>query len=72
MSMSGTIEPHQQRMLDEFSALRDKAAALLRFLEGDMYPSLGVDEQVRLKLQHYYMTGYLEILGQRIKAFRKP
>jgi hypothetical protein len=44
----------------------------LRFFDTELFASLPEAEKVRLKAQHCYMAGYLEILDQRIAEFTRP
>lgn len=65
------MQEHQQRVVDEESALSEKLTALNKFInENDIFKTLDEAEKVRLKAQAGYMKGYLDILGQRIAAFK--
>ena len=65
-----SLEPHQQRVIDEKADLDDKIVALYVFIEKNaIYRSLNAVEQDRLRSQHYHMRRYSEILGERIQGF---
>lgn len=67
--MSKTLQPHQQRVVDEKSELDGKIERLAKFIKGTVYPTTDLDEQDRLARQLRAMYGYSEILGERIKNF---
>jgi hypothetical protein len=66
-----TLEPHQQRVIDEKEQLDTKIAALGVFLLGELFPTLDVAEQTRLARQIVIMQDYSGVLGERIVAFNK-
>jgi len=63
------MQPFQQRVVDEKSALDEKIAALDAFIGTTTFYSLPDDEHMRLSLQLSYMRNYSLILGMRIEAF---
>ena len=64
------MQPHQQRVVDEKTELDAKAKALSDFIgNNDIFLTLDLEEQGRLKEQCEIMRQYSEILGQRIAAF---
>lgn len=63
------MQPHQQRVVDEHSALDEKAKALYAFLAGKVFETLDTDEQELLKMQYYSMMVYSGILQKRIAKF---
>lgn len=64
------LQPHQQRVVDEQAELDQKAYALSEFIKySNIFPTLDVAEQARLKEQNEVMWQYSEILGARIAAF---
>lgn len=65
------IQPHQQRVIDEQSALDEKIDKLHVFFETDTCASLPADEQLRLNRQYGAMIEYSKILGERIAVFPK-
>ena len=65
---NSTIQPHQQRVLDEHRELSDKTDKLIKFFNVPMFEKLDVAEQDRLKLQWYFMHGYKKCLEMRLKA----
>ena len=63
------MQPHQQRVIDEYDALNDKAKALYMFFTNKIFDSLDIDEQELLKMQYYAMMVYAGILQKRIAKF---
>ena len=64
------MQAHQQRVLDEKTALDEKATALSNFIgTSPVFETLDPEEQERLKEQNDVMWQYSEILGKRIAAF---
>ena len=63
------MKPYQERVITEKSDLDIKIEKLKSFLDGDIYISLPVDERKRLFLQHFHMSEYSKVLGERIAAF---
>jgi hypothetical protein len=67
-----TLQPHQQRVVEEKEALDIKATALSEFIGNSaFFPSLDEAEKLRLRAQNDIMWLYSEILGARIAAFTK-
>ena len=65
------MQPHQQRAVDEKTALDEKIAALSNFIgTNPTFGTLDSAEQGRLKEQNEIMLQYSEILGRRIAAFK--
>jgi septum formation inhibitor MinC len=65
-----TLEPHQQRVVDEKKELDEKATKLSNFIgTNPIFAGIHPDEQERLKEQCEIMWQYSEILGKRIAAF---
>lgn len=65
-----TIQPHQQRVIDEKRELDVKAHALSQFIGlNPVFETLDPAEQERMKEQCEIMWQYSEILGARIAAF---
>lgn len=65
-----TLAPHQQRVVDEKTALDEKATALTNFIGlSPIFETLDAAEQERLREQNDVMWQYSEILGARIAAF---
>jgi hypothetical protein len=60
---------HQQRVVDEHSALTDKAKALYNFFVNKAFETLDTDEQDLLRMQYYSMMVYAGILQKRIAKF---
>ena len=64
------MQPHQQRVVDEFTELEIKLDALNNFIDTNkMFPTLNSEEQERLRQQAYAMRLYSDILAERIAAF---
>ena len=61
-----TLEPHQQRVIDERQALNTKWVALIAFSKMPMYASLLADERADLVEQAAAMKQYLDCLDRRI------
>jgi len=65
-----SLQPHQQRVIDERDELQVRADALERFILGNpIYPTLPTEERRDLSEQLVHMRAYLGILNQRIKRF---
>ena len=65
-----TMQPHQQRVVDEKTELDDKLTKLMSFIEeSPVYAGLPKDEQNRLRMQAIFMRGYSDVLAERIAAF---
>ena len=67
-----TLQPYQQRVVDEKKELDEKLAKLDKFTRADNFESIvrDFDECTRLRDQVDYMFGYSKILGERIAAFK--
>lgn len=63
------MQPHQQRVIDEKEQLEERWVKLQRFIATDTFGQLDAAEQGRLVRQGQFMTGYLEVLRERIAAF---
>jgi hypothetical protein len=63
------MQPHQQRVADEYTELNKKAKALYMFLAGKTFETLDHDDQELLKMQYYTMMVYCGILQKRIAKF---
>ncbi len=62
------LQPHQQRMLEEHSELSQRLSNLRHFFDNPYFKDLSEAEQVRIQAQELFMSGYEEILSQRIAA----
>ena len=65
------MEPHQQRVVDEKTALADKILKLSAFIEGGVFETLPVQEQHLLLAQFRHMRAYNFVLAQRIALWAK-
>lgn len=64
-----TMQPHQQRVVDERVDLDSKRAKLETFLNTPTFAGLDTTEQGRLITQCAVMNAYSDVLGDRIAAF---
>jgi hypothetical protein len=65
-----TLQPHQQRVVDEKNELETRAHKLSQFIgHSPLFATLDPEEQERLKVQNDIMWQYFEVLSQRIAAF---
>lgn len=67
--MSITLQPHQQRVVDEKSELDLKREKLTAFYSTSLFHGLAESDQSLLLQQGVAMRTYSEILGKRIAAF---
>lgn len=65
-----TLQPHQQRVVDEKRELDEKLSKLTAFGTTPTFAALPAEEQGRLNRQHAIMEEYSRILGERIEAFK--
>lgn len=70
--MSGVLEPHQVRVVEEKAELDKKIDALNSFISdsNETFTKLETAERVRLVEQRTYMMAYSRLLGERIAAFK--
>lgn len=64
-----TLQPHQQRVIDEKEQLGERLGKLSAFLEKDQPDFIDDAEWQRLTNQHMHMNEYHEILIDRINHF---
>lgn len=64
-----TLEPHQQRVIDEKTALDENLEKLCLFCYGRTFETLPLLERERLNVQRHLMCQYSAVLGARIAAF---
>lgn len=68
-----TLQPHQQRVIDERNELEKKLRALDKFIDPEnlnpLFDACSEAEKTRLLCQFMFMSGYLDILNARINAF---
>jgi len=69
MSTGKVLEAHEERVVLEQSELNEKLQKLGVFIRGEIFKTLSEHEQGRLNLQYHFMTGYNEVLIQRIRHF---
>ena len=64
------MQPHQQRVVDEYNELVEKTSKLGAFiLDNPIYRSLEEDEQKDMKVQYDAMCVYTDALERRINRF---
>ena len=63
------MQDWQQRVIDEKSALDERLTKLERFMEGEEFEQLSTKDRTLLDHQSYWMAGYSQVLGQRIRRF---
>lgn len=64
------MQPHQQRVVDEATELKDKVNKLNAFISGsDVFRGLDSLQQGLLMAQVGAMNAYLQILNLRIASF---
>lgn len=63
------MQPHQQRVLDEKSALDEKVTKLQAFLDGQVFQTLDSMDQRDLHEQFAHMCDYSATLARRIARF---
>lgn len=62
------LQQLQQRMHEEHSELSQRLSNLRHLFDHPHFKDLPEAEQVRMKTQELFMTGYEDILSQRIAA----
>lgn len=65
-----TLQPHQQRVVDEKVELDERMRKLDAFMGTPTYFALHLDERMRLGRQMRLMNSLSLVLGDRIAAFR--
>ena len=68
-AIEDTLQPHQQRVVDEKAELDERREKLGAFKNSVMFPSLPWQEQERLNTQAHLMTMLSGVLGERIANF---
>ena len=73
MNDQANLLPHQQRVVAERDELVGKLSRLYDFVDDDnqVFSKLDDAEKDRLRRQLGHMTGYAEVLGERIAAFQQ-
>lgn len=66
---SSTLEPHQQRVVDEKADLDEKLRKLMAFFNSNIFAGLSENEQSLMKAQAMAMSMYSFALAERIAAF---
>jgi len=63
------MNDYQIRVIDEKTSLSNRLSMLRAFFHNPIYHRLPEAEQLRLRYQEKFMTGYLDTLLLRIAAF---
>lgn len=63
------MKPHQQRVVDEKSALDEKIGKLVAFMDSDASQVLSLSEEDDLEEQLEHMQKYSDVLERRISKF---
>ncbi len=66
-----SLQPHQQRVVAEKELLDAKLRDLQVFFTSITFLGLDDVEKLRLQVQSVFMTGYSDMLGSRINAFKE-
>lgn len=66
------MAPHQQRVVAEKLDLDERLGKLTGFIASPIFAGVDPSEQERLHWQRLFMSGYSEILRERIAAFKEP
>lgn len=64
-----TLQPHQQRVVDEKRDLDEKLEKLNAFFGSPIFAGLPDAEMDRLQRQATHMAAYSDVLGERIASF---
>lgn len=67
-----TMQPYQQRVIEEKEELDLKIDRLFAFRSGSGWEKIPVEAQKILNLQYHVMVTYSLILELRIKSFNAP
>jgi len=67
--VENVMKDFQLRVVEERQSLDEKRAKLAVFINGDLFKSLPLDEQDRLRRQIDVMDAYSQILNERISEF---
>ncbi|MDC9603518.1 crAss001_48 related protein [Xenorhabdus griffiniae] len=67
-----TLQPHQQRVIDELAELNERIEKLSVFIGSNTYNALEESDCYLLKMQRSAMYNYAEILHMRVKRFSSP
>lgn len=66
------VQPHVKRMVEEMGELTERTEKLGAFIEGnDLFETLPVDEQERMRKQLLLMQMYQRVLDERISHVRR-
>ena len=68
-TIEARMQPHQERVVEEEKALREKFDKLNAFLIGDTFKTVSDQDGDLLRRQHRHMGAYLDVLVERIARF---
>ena len=60
------LQPHQQRVLDEYNELGERLAKLNAFIGSPKFNEVDATERTLLMAQAHHMTAYFVTLKQRV------
>lgn len=64
------LQPHQQRVVEEYDQLAEKTKKLNDFImDNPIFLDLPIEEKADLKIQYAAMCKYQDALERRIKRF---
>ena len=63
------VPPYQQRTINKKRELDERLDKLNAFMDSVLFQSLNPDEANRMRVQVRHMTGYSQVLAERIAAF---
>ncbi len=66
-----TMQPYQQRVIEEEEELESKLGKLMIFIKSDQCSCLPIEQQDLLNMQYYAMEPYSHVLSLRIKSFNE-
>lgn len=64
-----SLQPHQQRVVQEKAELDEKLTKLVAFSANPIFSDLPLDDRNLLVEQAHHMQAYSNVLGQRIARF---
>ena len=65
-----SLQPYQQRVVDEATELTEKVDKLQKFIQSYNFNRLDTSNKELLNTQSHHMTEYLSVLRKRIEQFK--
>ena len=65
-----SLAPHQQRVVDEYAEVDERARKLDAFIKTETFASLDVEDCALMRQQLRAMAQYAHLLNQRIARFQ--